>query len=107
MPRPPERGGEITSEMLALYARGREILRVGDQEQWEDEGGRRREYLDICKRLDWELFHRVGMYSIFDDFSSETYSDGARRDTSELHGWHSGRELQAALEAALADGRAR
>jgi hypothetical protein len=47
--------------MIELFARGRVIVAAGDHERWEDDDrrpGRRREYLDIIKRLDIVLLKR-------------------------------------------------
>jgi hypothetical protein len=41
----------LTEEMIDLYRRGCEIEDEGSDEAWEDEGGRRREYLDIQNEL--------------------------------------------------------
>jgi hypothetical protein len=47
----------ITPEAVALFRRGLEIIKAGDEEFWEEDGGHRSEYLDITKRLDWVLLH--------------------------------------------------
>jgi hypothetical protein len=52
---PKEKIPEITDEMIELYRRGREIIAAGDHEFWEEDGGRQREYLDLTKKLDWNL----------------------------------------------------
>jgi hypothetical protein len=85
----------ITGEMVELYRRGREIQKARADETWEEEGGRRREFLDIMKRLDISLLGR-GWHeaSMFADLSGPS-------PNPDSHGWVSGRELQEQLQAAL------
>ena len=52
---PKDRNPKITPEAVALFRLGLEIIEAGDDELWEEEGGRRREYLDADKRLCWVL----------------------------------------------------
>src|SRR5438445_11156920 len=47
----------VTPEMIALFRRGREIIKAGNHEFWEEDGGHRSEYLDITKRLNWRLLN--------------------------------------------------
>jgi len=105
-----QRKEPVTAEMVELYKRGREILRHWDfweHDHWnhfDDDGHPYWQFRDISKRLDWELLHRVGQCSVFDDFSGEEPDYMARRSDAahpDLCGWHSGRRLQQALEAAL------
>jgi hypothetical protein len=99
-----QRKDPITPEMVELFRRGREIQKAGATETWEEEGGRRGEFLDITKRLDWSLLHRVGQCSVFDDFSGEEPDYMASRSSTghpDICGWHSGRAMQQRLQAAL------
>src|SRR5262245_54182781 len=57
----------ISDEMVELFRRGCEIQASGDNEKWEDEGGRHGEFIQISKRLDWQILKRVGDVSVFDD----------------------------------------
>ena len=43
----------VTDEMVALFKTGLEILQAGDDERFEDDSppGRRREFVDLYKRL--------------------------------------------------------
>jgi hypothetical protein len=41
----------VTDEAVALFKRGLEIHRAGTQRDWEEQGGARREFLDVCVRL--------------------------------------------------------
>ena len=50
---------EITPEMVALFARGVEIEEAGATEDWEKDGGRRREYLDTSNCGGLEAAGRV------------------------------------------------
>ncbi len=45
----------ITSEMLELFRRCREIVAAGDDRHWEDEGGHRREFLELSSQLHYQL----------------------------------------------------
>ncbi len=45
----------ITREAIALFKRVEAMLDEGADEQWEEEGGHRREYLDALSELDREL----------------------------------------------------
>jgi hypothetical protein len=45
----------ITDEITELFRRGCEIVEAGDQEIWEKDAGRRREYLDLTRKLNWGL----------------------------------------------------
>jgi hypothetical protein len=55
------RRAPITPEMLELFGHGLAILEAGDDERWEDDPrpGRRREYLDIDKRLNIVLLRKA------------------------------------------------
>jgi hypothetical protein len=57
----------ISDEMVDLFRRGLEIQAAGDHERWEEEGGKRSEFIEISKRLNWTLLHRAGEVSVFDD----------------------------------------
>ena len=46
---------KITDEMVAVYATLMEIVDVGDEDFWEEDGGRRREYLDLNGELHRQL----------------------------------------------------
>jgi hypothetical protein len=48
---PPAPHEPVTREMVDLFRRGTAIQRLGLTGKWEDEGGRRREYFDICNAL--------------------------------------------------------
>ena len=47
---PIDRGrrAQITPAMVALWKRGQEILATKAEQKWEEEGGRRREFLDLA-----------------------------------------------------------
>ncbi len=47
----PPRGGQITPEAIELFRRGLQIQERGLDEEWEEDGGRRREYLDLSSAL--------------------------------------------------------
>src|ERR1700704_6255738 len=54
-----DRNPQITDEAIRLFRRGCEIIKAGDHEFYEEDGGFRGEYLDIAKRLDWQLLGLV------------------------------------------------
>jgi hypothetical protein len=54
-----DRNPQITDEAIRLFRRGCEIIKAGDHEFYEEDGGFRGEYLDISKRLDWQLLGLV------------------------------------------------
>jgi hypothetical protein len=56
----------VTADMVALFRRGREILAAGDDRRWEDEGGRRREFLDLTSLLHQRLGRRPWQCDVFD-----------------------------------------
>jgi hypothetical protein len=55
----------ITSEMIVLFRRGREIVAAGDDRLWEDEGGHRREFLELSSQLQQKLGRRPWEGSVF------------------------------------------
>ena len=54
------RNALITPEAVALFRRGCEIIAAGDHECDEEDGGCQAEYLEISKRLDWQLLGLAG-----------------------------------------------
>ena len=97
----------VTEEMVDLFRTGLEILRAGDNEQFEDDtpAGRRREFLDIYKRLNWTLLRRnPHEVSVFDPDIAEgkpPRSYMARLDNGRFNGWDTALEQRAALMDAL------
>jgi hypothetical protein len=90
----------ITSEMVELFRRGRELQALGDARGTKADD----EFRAVSKRLDWSLLHRVGQCSVFDDFSGEEPDYMASRSSAahpDLCGWHSGKAMQQRLQAAL------
>jgi hypothetical protein len=53
----------VTADMVALFRRGREI--AGDDRRWEDEGGRRREFLELASILHHQLGRRPWEEDVF------------------------------------------
>jgi hypothetical protein len=49
--RPKKRAMQITDEAIAAFRLCEEIVASGLHEAWEDEGGRRDEYLTACRTL--------------------------------------------------------
>jgi hypothetical protein len=98
------RKSTITPEMIELFRRGREIQEVHANETWEEEGGRRAEFLAISKKLDWELLGRAPHeVSVLGDLEGEPPGYMAARNSPsnpDFNGWFSGRELQKRLAEA-------
>jgi hypothetical protein len=57
----------IPAEAIELFRKAFAIQAAGQHEKWEEEGGKREEYISITKRLDWTLLKRVGEVSVLDD----------------------------------------
>ena len=97
---PREKKISLTPEMLALFARGCEIQSAGDDQRWEDDGGRRREYLDLDKRLN-TLLQRPWCPSLFDTaLDRERPPAYLRPDHQLLRDWHPAQQLRKALQHA-------
>jgi hypothetical protein len=91
----------ISDEMVELFRKGCEIQASGDNEKWEDEGGRHGEFIQISKRLDWQILKRVGEVSVFDD----ALDDPEMRPVNLACGgpsWDDGVRLRQALMRAIA-----
>jgi hypothetical protein len=92
---------KFTEEMIGLFKRGLEIVRAGDDQRWEDDRppGRRREYLDIEKRLNIVLmrkgWHEVSVLDPMLDRKMPAYMRGLASGSD----WHiSAAQRQALLE---------
>jgi hypothetical protein len=97
-----ERRDPITPEMVELYRQGRALQAKG-YDDVDAEGLLADEFRRISKRLDWDLAHRVGQCSVFDNFVGDEPEYMARRSDAnhpDLCGWHSGKALQQRLLAA-------
>ena len=56
---------QITPAMVALWKRGQEILATKAEQKWEEEGGRRREFLDLAVELHELLDRRPWEFDVF------------------------------------------
>jgi len=56
---------QITPAMVALWKRGQEILATKAEQKWEEEGGRRREFLDLAVELHELLDRRPWEVDVF------------------------------------------
>jgi hypothetical protein len=56
---------QITLAMVALWKRGQEILATKAEQKWEEEGGRRREFLDLAVELHELLDRRPWEVDVF------------------------------------------
>jgi hypothetical protein len=57
----------ITPAMVDWFKRGIEIQRQGKHRTWEDQGGRQREYYDLCNNLHRLLGRRPWQPCVLDD----------------------------------------
>ncbi len=96
----------ITPQMLALFIRAREILHAGADEHWEEEGGRRREYLDTTRDLHSALNRHPWETCICDTIGQDQPPQWMRNDgEARLRDYAGAVELRRELER-LADGTA-
>jgi len=56
---------QVTPAMVALWKRGQEILATKAEQKWEEEGGRRREFLDLAVELHELLDRRPWDVDVF------------------------------------------
>jgi hypothetical protein len=91
---------KITPEAVALFRTGVEILAQGADENWEDDlrsPGRRREFLDIDKRLNITLlgqgWHAVSVF----DAALDGPMPGYIANLCAGHDWAASRALRQAL----------
>src|SRR6476661_1998894 len=69
---------QITLAMVALWKRAQEILATKAEQKWEEEGGRRREFLDLAVELHELLDRRLWEVDVF-YVDAMKPSDEARR----------------------------
>jgi hypothetical protein len=97
------RDRRLTTEMVELFRRGRELQALGANDD-DAEGPLADEFRSISKRLDWELLGRMPHeVSVFDDLEREPPGYMAARNSPsnpDFNGWFSGRELRRRLEEA-------
>jgi hypothetical protein len=86
---------QITPAMVVLWKRGQEILATKDEQKWEEEGGRRREFLDLAVELHELLDRRPWEVDVF-------YVDAMRPSGDQDQGdWVGAAAARRALVAAL------
>jgi hypothetical protein len=56
----------VTAEMAALFRRGRDLVAAGGDRRWEEDGGRRREFLELSSLLHYQLGRRTWEEDVFD-----------------------------------------
>lgn len=99
---PKIRGITITAEAVAFYRRGRQLQREGREDDWDWDGGTRREYLHVCwKGLHRELRLSYGEISPLDAGPKPPSWNNAYTET-----YPKARELRLGLEEALKESRA-
>jgi hypothetical protein len=82
--------------MVALFRRGCEILAAGDDERWEEEGGRRREFLDLASSLHRRLGLRPWQHDVFE-------VDVEPLDDDQVDDWSGARAARRALLEAIGE----
>ena len=87
---------KTTVEMLDLYARVRAIEHAGQDETWEVDGGRRREYFDLQVELHRLLGRQIWEAHVFQ-------RGGHRPAASDVAEWESAQASRDELERALAE----
>jgi hypothetical protein len=86
---------QITPAMVALWKRGQEILATKAEQKWEEEGGRRREFLDLAVELHELLDRRPWEVDVF-------YVDAMKPSDDQDQGdWVGAAAARCALVAAL------
>jgi hypothetical protein len=90
-----EQRPRITDEVVDLFRRARSIARIGEHEISERDGGRRREYLDLCVELDEALGRRPWMECVMD----VTPADLELQWADSIHDMAGAVALRRALEA--------
>jgi hypothetical protein len=98
LPRARKRKARITPEVVALFKRAIAIEKDGDDEVWEADGGRCREYLDTSNQLRRLLGVRIWEPSVLDAAADMDLSGVPEHM---LAGWTRAMRLRRALEAAL------
>ena len=91
----------VTPEMVEMFARGLQIMKSGAHERLEAEGGRRGEYIDIVKQIDWR---HIGPHaiSVFDPMLDGPMP-GYLKNYASGRDWPESVELRRALLQALED----
>jgi len=86
---------QIAPAMVALWKRGQEILATKAEQKWEEEGGRRREFLDLAVDLHELLGRRPWEVDVF-------YVDAMKPSDDQDQGdWVGAAAARRALVAAL------
>jgi hypothetical protein len=49
---------QVTQDMVRLYARGKAVKAAGAHDTWEEDGGRKWEFIDVTR----DLMRRLGMW---------------------------------------------
>lgn len=93
----------LTEEVISAFARIEAIRVAGGHERWEDEGGARREWLDLSARLDAALGIFPHQWGVSDVPSTGPLPEGCR---DVFHSFEAAQQLRRALEAAVRERRA-
>jgi hypothetical protein len=88
------RGGRITPLILDTYRRARDLHDNHDTETWEEDGGRRREYLDAASQLHSLLGRKPWQTCVMDCVDVETAPGYIR----EVNDWETARAILIELE---------
>ncbi|WP_431014759.1 hypothetical protein [Bradyrhizobium pachyrhizi] len=99
MPRPPERGGAVSEQMLNLYKRGLRLIALGFGKPG-DPRPQHRAFVEIDKKLCWSLIGIVTI-SVFDSEIDLDPPDYMQHDSAMCADWRQMQQWKQRLEAAL------
>lgn len=104
-PRSPGKRTNISPEVVAAFKNAREIYDAGDaSEVWEEQGGRRREYLEAKSVLHRMLKRRPWQVDLMDCDSDQPPGWIAKRGEAygmNARSWTEARQLRLSIERAV------
>jgi hypothetical protein len=104
--KPKTRTAQITDGAVALFRLCEEIIAAGRDEKFEDEGGRRREYLDARRALDGAVGIKLWETSPVDAVR-ETPPDWMHHNALQSAYWRKGSAIGCEILAAVKRGKAK
>ena len=98
------KGSGLTDYAVKLYRHLLDLCNEPDATgQWEEDGGKRRQYLDTCHELHTLLGRKPWQESVDDTIGCDVPPDWMVRQTpNRLADWASVREIRRALDGAVA-----
>jgi beta-lactamase superfamily II metal-dependent hydrolase len=97
-PKPRTRKPKITPQAIALYRKLIDLQNDPAVDQWEKDGGKRRQYLDIGHELHVLLGRKPWETCIDDTIGADVQPDWLRADR--ISEWLEAQSIQLALDAA-------